>query len=39
MEFSNKLYYTNETGSFSLINGDTFKELEEFTADGRRKLG
>ena len=31
MEFSNKLYYTNETGSFSLINGDTFKELKKFT--------
>ena len=30
MEFSNKLYYTNETGSFSLINGDTFKELKKF---------
>ena len=31
MEFSNKLYYTNETGSFSLINADTFKELKKFT--------
>ena len=31
MEFSNKLYYTNETGSFSLINGDTFKELKKFS--------
>ena len=30
MEFSNKLYYTNERRSFSLIKGDTFKELKKF---------
>ena len=29
MEFSNKFYYKSENGSFSLINGDTFKVLKK----------
>ena len=29
MEFSNKLYFKNKNGSFSLINGDTFKVLKK----------
>lgn len=28
MEFSNKFYFKSENGSFSLINGDTFKVLK-----------
>ena len=29
MEFSNKFYFKSENGSFSLINGDTFKVLKK----------